>query len=407
MQDRSYDVILWGATGFTGRLVVEYLLKQYGSTGGLRWAIAGRNQAKLLDFRQQLKAPSLQIILADSQDKTSLEAMVRKTRVLCSTVGPYALYGSLLVEACVENETDYCDLTGEVQWIRKMIDTHHEKAVKKQVKIVHCCGFDSIPSDFGVFFLQQEAQKRLGQYCQHIKMRVRGAKGGFSGGTYASLSNVLAEAEQDPSINQILQNPYSLNPPGERSGPDGEDLSTALFDKDLQRWISPFVMAAINTKIVRRSHALAGFPYGKEFQYDEATLHGSGIKDRMLANVSAGIHGLLSKATPKSLTKTLADRFLPKPGEGPSAEVREAGYFKLLFLGKLPDGQQIRAKVTGDKDPGYGSTSKMLAESALCLACDRDKLPQVHGVLTPSVAMGDILLGRLIQKAGLTFEISN
>ncbi len=405
MQDRSYDVILWGATGFTGRLVVEYLLKQYGSTRELRWAIAGRNQAKLQNIRQQLKAPGLQIILADSQDKASLEAMVRQTRVICSTVGPYALYGSSLVEACVENGTDYCDLTGEVQWIRKMIDKHHEHARKKEVKIVHCCGFDSIPSDYGVYFLQKEAQARFGQYCQQVKMRVKGAKGGFSGGTYASLSNVLAEAEKDKSIYEILQNPYSLNPPGERLGPDKEDLTEATFDEDLQRWISPFVMAAINTKIVRRSHALAGYPFGKNFQYEEATLHGGGIKSRAIANLSAGVGGLLSQATPNSLIKKTADRFLPKPGEGPSKEKRESGYFNLLFLGKLADGAQIRAKVTGDKDPGYGSTSKMLAESAVCLAKDGDKLPSMNGVLTPTTAMGDFLLERLVQYAGLSFEI--
>ena len=405
MQDRSYDVILWGATGFTGRLVLEYLLKHYGSTRELRWAIAGRNQAKLQDIRQQLKAPGLQIILADSQDKPSLDAMVCQTRVICSTVGPYALYGSALVEACVENETDYCDLTGEVQWIRKMLDTHHEHARKRGVKIVHCCGFDSIPSDFGVYFLQKEAQARFGQYCQHIKMRVKGAKGGFSGGTYASLSNVLAEAEQDSAIYDILQNPYSLNPPGERSGPDGLDLNKAVFDEDLNKWISPFVMAAINTKIVRRSHALSGYLYGKEFQYEEATLHGKGIKARSIANLSAGIGGLLSRATPNSLIKKTADRFLPKPGEGPSKETRENGYFNLLFLGKLKDGQHIQAKVTGDKDPGYGSTSKMLAESAVCLAVDREKLPDMNGVLTPTTAMGDVLLERLVAYAGLTFEI--
>ncbi|MEM6633052.1 MAG: saccharopine dehydrogenase NADP-binding domain-containing protein [Bacteroidota bacterium] len=405
MQERSYEVVVWGATGFTGRLVVEYLLNQYGTNSKLRWAIAGRNQTKLEEVCKQLEAPTLPLIIADSHDKASLEVMVRQTQVICSTVGPYALFGTQLVEACVENGTDYCDLTGEVQWIRKMIDTHHEQASEKQAKIVHCCGFDSIPSDFGVYFLQKEAQAKLGEYCQHIKMRVKGAKGGFSGGTYASLSNVLAEAEDNPKIYEILQNPYSLNPPGERSGPDQFDLSQAAFDEDLQRWISPFVMAAINTKIVRRSHALSGYPYGKDFQYEEATLHGKGFKSRSIANISAGIGGLLSLATPNSFIKKTADRFLPKPGEGPSKEVREAGYFNLLFLGKLADGYQLRAKVAGDKDPGYGSTSKMLAESAVCLALEKDNLPKQYGVLTPTTAMGDILLDRLSINAGLTFEI--
>ena len=404
-EDRAFDIIIWGATGFTGKLVVEYLNNQYGLGKGLRWAIAGRNKDKLASIKEEFGIPELPAIVADSHDKASLDAMVQQSKVICTTVGPYALYGSHLLAACVEFGTDYCDLTGEVQWIRKMIDTHHENALAKKLKIVHCCGFDSIPSDVGLYFIQKEAKARFGEYCKQVKMRVKGAKGGFSGGTYASLNNVLAEAEKDPAIYKVLLNPYGLNPPGERKGPDAIDLNTAAFDEDLKRWISPFVMASINTKVVRRSHALAGYPYGKTFLYDEATLHGSGIRARYTANLAAKISKVLTGASSGSLLKKAAERFFPKPGEGPSREKRESGYFNLLFLGKMANGEQIRAKVTGDKDPGYGSTSKMLAESAVCLALDKDKLPNTFGSLTPTIAMGDVLLERLRENAGLSFQI--
>lgn len=403
--NRTYDLILWGATGFTGQLVAEYLLKQYGIDNNLRWAIAGRNEAKLEQVRQELKVPDLPIILADSMDKASLEAMVRQTKVVCSTVGPYALYGSLLVEACVANGTDYCDLTGEVQWIRRMIDKHQEEALANGVKIVHCCGFDSIPSEYGVYFLQQEAQNHKSKYCQKITMALKGASGGFSGGTFASLSNVLAEAGKDPSIFKVLQNPYSLNPVGERSGSDRPDLNKAVFDPVLQAWVSPFIMAPINTKIVRRSHALAGYPYGKDFQYAEVTYNGKGLKARIIANVLAKGINWFYRAKPNSLFKKMVARNAPKLGEGPSKAAQEAGYYNLLFIGHLADGTQLKAKVKGDKDPGYGSTSKMLAESAVCLTLDKAQLPETYGVLTPTIAMGDVLLGRLTKNAGLTFEI--
>ncbi len=407
MQEKTYDLIVWGATGFTGRLVAEYLYKQYGANHSLRWAIAGRNEDKLERVRQELSAPELPILLADSLDKPSLEAMVRQTKVICSTVGPYALYGTPLVEACVENGTDYCDLTGEVQWIRRMIDTFHTRAANNQVKIVHCCGFDSIPFEYGVFFLQQEARSRTGEYCQRIKMRLKGARGGFSGGTFASLQNVMAEAEKDPSVKGIVENLYSLNPPNERSGPDKQDLQKAAYDEELHGWISPFVMALINTKVVRRGHALSGYPYGKGFRYEEATWHGSGLSARIIANLFAWGLNLLTKASPHSLIHKIINRFSPKPGEGPSEKVREAGFFNLLFLGQLADGRQLVAKVKGDNDPGYGSTSKMVAESAVCLAIDRDQLPNQFGVLTPHTAMGSVLFERLIQNAGLRFEVGD
>lgn len=405
MADRNYEVIVWGATGFTGKLVAEYLLKQYGIGEQLNWAIAGRNQTKLEQVRSDLGAESLPIIVADSQDKTSLSAMVEQTKVICTTVGPYAKYGDLLVECCVEQGVNYCDLTGEVQWMRRTIDQHHETAQKNKAKIVHCCGFDSIPSDMGVYFLQKQAQEKWQSYAQQVKFRLKAASGGFSGGTLASLDNVLLEVAQNPSLqSEVIDNPYGLNPRNAQEGNDVKDLETALYDEDFKAWVSPFVMATINTKVVRRSHALAGFPYGKDFLYEEATLSGEGLFGRFSANTMAFVMGAMT--APNSILKSFAKPFLPKPGQGPSKQQRESGFFKVLLLGKSQDGaKQITIKVTGDKDPGYGSTSKMLAESAVCLAKDQAQLPDNFGVITPSTAMGDALLERLQANAGLEFSL--
>ncbi|MEZ4955982.1 MAG: saccharopine dehydrogenase NADP-binding domain-containing protein [Saprospiraceae bacterium] len=405
MKNKKYELIIWGASGFTGQLVAEYLLQQYGIGKGLNWAIAGRNKNKLENIRAELGDENIPILTADSLAPQSINALVQQTNVICSTVGPYAKYGSSLVEACVNNGVDYCDLTGEVQWIRRMIDQHHEHAKKKGVKIVHCCGFDSVPSDMGVYFLQKSAKEKYGNYCRHIKLRVKGAKGGPSGGTIASLNNVLEEAQKYPAVFDILENPYSLNPTGEQSGNDLPDISQAVFDKDFKAWIGPFIMAAINTKVVRRSHALAGYPYGKDFRYDEATFCGSGFSGKLKAQLLSSVTGIMSGGDPNSMLKKLANRFLPKPGEGPSKIQRETGYFNLALLGKLNNGITIKGKVKGDRDPGYGSTSKMLGESAVCLAKDQLISPKIHGVITPSTAMGDALLTRLENNAGLTFEI--
>ena len=407
MRNKPFDVIVWGASGFTGRLVVEYLLQQYGTGGDLTWAIAGRNQDKLGQVLADLGNESIPIFLADSMDAASLHILAKQTRVICTTVGPYAKYGSALVEACVENGTDYCDLTGEVQWIRRMIDQHHEAARRKKVRIVHCCGFDSIPSDMGVYYLQEKARETRGEYCEQVKMRVRGMRGGFSGGTVASARNVLVEAKQDPSIFRTLQSPYGLNPLGEQTGADQPDLEGIEYDEDFEGWISPFVMAAINSKVVRRSHALNDYPYGPGFRYDEAMFNGPGRKGRFSASIMSRVIRLVTDSRPDSFLGRMLDRFSPKPGAGPSAKQRQGGFFNLVFLGKWAGGGSLRVKVTGDRDPGYGSTSKMLGESAVCLALDREKLPDNYGIITPSVAMGDLLLERLQENAGLSFSVQS
>lgn len=400
-KSREFDIIIWGASGFTGRLVAEYLFKQYGTSGNLKWAMAGRNQEKLENVRASIADTSVPIVVSDSSDEASIKQMVLRTKVICTTVGPYAIYGSKLVAACVENKAHYCDLAGEVQWMRQMIDKHQEAAQANGVKIVHSCGFDSIPSDLGVYFIQREAKAQKGQRAKKISMRVAAMKGGLSGGTYASLSNVMGQAQQDKSIYKVLTNPYGLNPTDQQEGEDCPDLMSVVFDKTSQSYVGPFIMAGINTKVVRRSNALSNYSYGKDFRYDEATLSGKGFKGKM-RGILAAIPLMFMTAKPKSVLKSIANKLLPKPGEGPNKEQRENGFYNLRFYVTLEDGSSAMGKVTGDKDPGYGSTSKMLGETAVCLAVD--ELPKISGVLTPSVAMGDALLQRLEQSSGLTFS---
>ena len=400
---RPFDLILMGATGFTGRLVAEYLFSTYGATGRLRWAMAGRDRKKLERVRVEIGGEDIPLLIADSLDSNSLDNLCSQTQVVCSTVGPYAKYGSETVASCVRNGTHYCDLTGEVPWIHRMIQTHHMEAQEKNLRIVHCCGYDSIPSDLGVHYLQQKAKLLTGQYCCHIKGGVKAASGGLSGGTISSMTNMLEEAEKDKGIYRLLFNPYGLNPPDMQEGPDQADLGKVMYDLHFKSWKSPFLMAAINTRIVRRGHALQGNPYGQDFRYDEFVQTGDGLAGRIKAYASAIPIGLLMRAKPGSLTMKLLEYFAPKPGEGPSQQVRENGFWVFDFLGILPDGEVVQARVKGDRDPGYGSTSKMLAEAAVCLALD--ELPPTYGVITPAMAMGDALLKRLQENAGLNFRI--
>ncbi len=403
---REFDIIVWGATGFTGALVAKYLLRQYGVDGDVRWAIAGRSKEKLDALRDELELneEALETIVADSFDAGALSDLTRRTRVVLTTVGPYALYGSELVAACVENGTHYCDLAGEVQWIRKMIDRHHERATRTGARIVHCCGFDSVPMDIGVWFLQEEAKQRFGHYCQSITMLVKATKGSASGGTVASLINLIEESRKDRAIARILVHPYSLNPEGEREGPDRRDQQSMIYNAEAKSWTAPFVMAAVNTKVVRRSHALLGYPYGKDFRYQEAVMTGDGPTGWAKgAAMTAALGGLVVGASYSASRKLLQKFVLPEPGEGPDAEMQQKGFFNLLQIGVLPDGEILRSRITGDQDPGYGSTSKMLSECAVCLA--KDDIEVGGGVWTPAASMARPLLKRLQENAGLSFEI--
>ena len=396
---KEFDIIIWGATGFTGRLVAEYIFKNY-SSGKLNWAIAGRDKKKLINVRDKIADENIPLIIADSFDEVSLTKMTQRTKVICSTVGPYSKYGSLLVKSCIKTNTHYCDLAGEAQWIRKIVDTYHQEAKNKKIRIVNSCGFDSIPSDIGVYFIYKNLPD-VNIKLDKISMRVSGFKGSLSGGTYASMNNIITEASKDSLIRKILTNPYGLNPEGQRSGPDKRDLNKVKYDEDSKSWIAPFMMAGINTKIVRRSNALSNYSYGKNFTYDESIMTGDGFRGRIRAIISV-LPLIFLSAKPGSLLKRIFNFFTPKPGQGPNENERENGYYSMRFYIRYNDKSRALVRVTGDRDPGYGSTSKMLAESAICLS--KDSLKDTYGVITPSIAMGDQILDRLQAKAGLTFK---
>lgn len=404
MTDTHYDVIVFGATSFVGQIVCQYLTTEY--KGPLRWAAAGRSESKLRSVQQALGASdeAMPILLANADDPRSLEALCRQCDVIISTVGPYALFGEPMVKACVETGTDYCDLTGETQWIQQMVERYQAQAEKTGARIVHCCGFDSIPSDLGVYFLQQQAKTRQGEYCSSVKMRVKAMRGGFSGGTVASLINVIKEASKDPELRKSLANPYSICPPSFQPKVRQHNIKGAEFDEDINGWIAPFVMSAINTRVVHRSNALAGAAYGEQFRYDEAVITGKGFKGRLAAlAMTAGLGGLMIGGA-LAPSRWVLERFiLPKPGEGPSPEEQLSGLYDLRFFGTLNDGELIRCKVTGDRDPGYGSTAKMLSQAAICLQAT-DKATTAGGIWTPATAMGQPLIDRLEAHAGLKFE---
>jgi short subunit dehydrogenase-like uncharacterized protein len=413
MNNTHYDVIVFGATSFVGHILCHYLLQEFGAPGKagtrkLSWAIAGRSRAKLDELVVSLGADAkkLPTIVADAADDKALETMCAQTRVVISTVGPYALYGEPLVRACTKLGTDYCDLSGEVQWMARMIKKYAADAEKSGARIVHCCGFDSIPSDMGVWFLQQQALLHFGEPCADVKMRVKAMRGAASGGTIASLINVVREAAADPAVRKVMADPYSLCPPGYANKTRQINIKGAVFDSDFQKWTAPFVMSAINTRVVLRSNALLGNQYGENFKYHEATLIGKGLAGRAkAAAMAAGLAGFVVGAA-IGPTRWFMEKFvLPAPGEGPSPDAQKKGFYDLRFVGRTADGRELQTKVTGDRDPGYGSTAKMLGEAAACLALDISKAEIGGGFWTPSTALGEALYKRLDAYAGLKFAL--
>ena len=387
--NRTHDIVIYGATGYTGQLVAEYLAQKNGQ--GLRWAMAGRSGDKLEAVRAEIGAPeSTPLIEADANDPESVRRMVADARCIITTVGPYQSYGSGLVAACAELGTDYVDLSGEPVWMHQMIAAHHDTAAASGARIVHSCGFDSIPSDLGVLFLQNAAGEKFGKPCQRVRLRVRAMNGEFSGGTAASLNATMAAIGEDPELFNVLINPFCLADGFQ--GPDQPVDNKPYEDEVAGQWVAPFIMAAINTKNVHRSNKLLGHPYGTDFLYDEMTLCGPGEEGKAVAEVVASVNPLVGDG-------------VPQPGEGPSRESREAGNYDLLLIGTTDDGQELRAAVTGDMDPGYGSTSKMIAESAVCLLNDCSDTP--GGFHTSASAMGEKLITRLVEHAGLTFNLED
>jgi short subunit dehydrogenase-like uncharacterized protein len=375
----EFDIIVYGATGYTGRLVAEYLAQRYGVGGQVKWAMAGRSEAKLKEVRDLLALPKeTPLVVADADDPASLDAMVKRAKAIITTVGPYQLYGDKLVAACVKAGTDCLDLTGEPNWMHKIIGEHDAAAKASGARIVHSCGFDSIPFELGVFFCEQTAKAKLGTTVPRVKGRVRRIQGGLSGGTAASGAATMAAVQKDPAVLGILMNPFALTPGFE--GPPQPPGQAVEHDDDVGADVGPFMMAMINTKNVHRSNALMGHPWGKDFVYDEMSIVTPGAPTEFTGMGEGG----------------------PKPGEGPTKAEREAGFFDLLFVGIAPDGRKVKVAVHGDRDPGYGSTSKMLAEAAICLVKDAPDVP--GGVWTPGAAMQTKLIDRLQENAGLTFQ---
>lgn len=399
-----YDIILWGASGFTGRPAARYLQARYGHQGKIRWAIAGRNRAKLEAVRQEINAPDLDILIVPGGDAKAAERVARSTKVVCATVAPAARNASEMVAACVRHGTDYCDLSGELHWLRRMIDQHDAAARSSGARILNACGFDSIPSDLGVQMLQQESMNRFGEYCHYIKNCFHEGHIAVSGGSFASGKGVMEAAAQDPALAQRLENPHFLNPDDRLNGPARPELEKVVWDKDFKQWIMPFPIGGINARIVRRSHALQDFPYGKDFIYEEAKLAGKGMVNRIKAVAETMVTKLFIETDPHSRFGMLLHGLGPKLGDGPTDEqVRGNGPFSFEMIGKTASGKSLRAYVYSDWDPGHGGTAAMLCDTAFCLAMLRDKTGREGGFTTTSVALGNVLREHLAHNAGIEF----
>jgi short subunit dehydrogenase-like uncharacterized protein len=385
--DRPFDIVVYGATGYTGRLVAEYLAHHYQGKGP-KWAMAGRSAEKLAEVRDLIGAPAdTPLVVANSDDPASMKALDESTRVVVTTVGPYQLYGEPLLKACVAAGTDYADLCGEPGWMREMIDAYHEQAKASGARIAFSSGFDSIPFDLGVFMLQKEAKARFGSPAPRVKGRVRAMQGTFSGGTAASLTETMKAVARKPSLIPILQSPFGLTPGFE--GPSQPMGLLPEYDDKLGKWAAPFIMATINTKNVHRTNFLLGHPYGADFKYDEMMLTSPGELGEKAAHAVAEMLKNPFGAKP------------PKPGEGPTPEERENGFYDVLFVGEWPEGTELRYGVKGRYDPGYGSTSRMIAETGIALL----DCTAPGGIATPGALLGEALVKRLQDHAEITFAV--
>ena len=382
----KYDFVIYGATGFTGKLVVEYAINQYNNNDEISWAIAGRNNEKLEHIQEKYNLPSeIGKIVVDSNDQNSIDEMVSQTKCVLTTVGPYQLYGEKIIKTCISSGTDYVDLCGEPGFMHKIISECSEEAKETGARVVFSCGFDSIPFDLGVLFVQEEVMSKLNKYAPSVRGRVRSMNGEFSGGTAASMKATMAALQSNPELINILVNPHALC--DGIQGVQQDDDSRPVYDEELNTWVAPFFMAPINTKNIHRSNKLMNHIYGENFKYNEMWIQGPGEEGKAAAE-------FISTMNP------LGDA--PEPGDGPSRESRENGNYDVLFCADV-DGETIKASVSGDMDPGYGSTSKMITESAVCLVKDCEDL--IGGIYTPAASMGKKLIKRLESNAGLTFKL--
>lgn len=404
--ERRYDIVLWGATGHTGRLAARYLQQHYGGHGMLRWAIAGRDRTALEAVRERIGAAGLEVLIVPGSDAGAAEELAQSTRVVCATVAPSALHASEMVVACAYNGTDYCDLSGELHWIRDMIDRHDEAARASGARILNACGFDSIPSDLGVQFLQEQALARFGEYCRHIRNGFESGHIAVSGGSFASGLGVLEAIAREPRHADLISNPHSLNPRDRMRGTAVPDLDRVRFDADFDQYVAPFPLGGLNARMVRRSHALRNFPYGEDFVYEEWKLAGKGPLARPRAQLEHFSGRMFMAADPRSLPSRLLHRLGPKPGDGPSEDqMAQYGPFSFRLLGTTRSGRTLRARVRSSWDPGHGGTAAMLGDTAWCLAKERERTNRQGGFTTTSVALGAVLREQLHKQAGVYFEI--
>ena len=385
---KKYDFVIYGASGFTGKLVVEYALSKYLDANSISWALAGRNIEKLNNLKKDLNIPDqIDILEVDSTNQQSIDNLVGSTKCVLTTVGPYQLYGEKIIRTCISSGTDYVDLCGEPGWMHKIISECSDDAKKSGSRIIFSCGFDSIPFDLGVLFAQEETMSRYNKYASSIRGRVRGMNGEFSGGTAASMKATMSSLKTNPELLNVLINPHALCEGFQ--GPQQADDSKPVYDEELETWVAPFFMAPINTKNIHRSNKLMNHIYGDDFQYNEMWISGPGDQGKSAAKV-------IASANP------IGGEDAPKPGEGPSREKRENGNYDILFCADI-NNEVVKVSVSGDMDPGYGSTSKMITESAVCLVKEADDLP--GGIYTPASSLGIKLIKRLEDNAGLTFRV--
>ena len=406
------DLIVFGATGFTGKLVIEYLIKNYGTKNQkFTWAIAGRDKAKLEELKQSFigidsQSVNIETYVADSFNSQSLDILTSSCRIIISTVGPYLKYGLPLVESCVKNHTNYCDLTGEVPFIRESIDLFHEKALNNKCRVIHSCGFDSIPSDLGVLLLQKNSLEKFNKVCEKVNLYVRSIKGGVSGGTISSMINIKKYIHSHPDKRNVLKSPYSLNPIDKINNSTRQPvLKSVRWDNSFNKWTSPFLMSGVNTRVVQRTNAIAEFSYGKNFRYNEVSSFDSGLNGFLKAfNMLMILFFLQLSLRTNLLIWIFKKTIFPKPGEGPSKHKMKNGFFKMKIIGFINKIRKNSVTVTGDSDPGYSATAKMLTESAICILLNENKIPKKYGVLTPASGIGLILIERLKEK-GISFTI--
>ena len=410
--DREYDVLVWGATGVAGRLVAEHLTDRY-TPAELSLALGGRSEERLAAVAEAFTGADSEwddvpLVLGDATDPDRLREIADQTQVVCTTVGPYTTYGSPMVAACAAAGTDYCDLTGEVNWVREIVDRYHETAAANGARIVHSCGFDSVPTDLGTALVQEHALEAFDAPCDVVRVYLEAGDGGVSGGTLASFAELFDEVSSDPIAQQAVANPYSLAPPGERDGVDPGEQTSPRRDSLRGEWTGPSPMAVVNERVVRRSNALLDYPWGREFRCTESIPTGEGLGGAAAATgISAGLGLVTAALSVDPVRDAMREYVFPDPGEGPSSAEAKAGRFQIGVLGRgtAPEGEfVVEGTLAANRDPGYGATAQMLGESAMALLRDDTDSPLSGGVLTPASGIGTPLADRL-RNVGFEIEV--